>query len=304
MKFKKGEMSTKQIVTLIILITSFLILLYFLFFFNPADASDEEICRNSVALRSGAGVIDSEVVPLDCKTSYVCFTEDGSCEKMTNPEKIKVESKEDVYYGLAEEMRKCWWMFGEGKLKYISDEIKGNNLYCSICSQVTFDDSILELEGFSSGEIDRKEFFDYLASKKIEGSSETYMDYLIGTNNVEGMEDLLEEQNSSFGSINLRKSQYVVMGAYSEGSDVGKVLVGALGLLIVIKGVVLAIPSGGSSLGLVWTGVTLVAGAAGGYFIGNAIEGESGSMYLAPTILEVNSKQFNSLDCEDVKTLS
>ena len=44
---------------------------------------------------------------------------------MTDPEKVKVGNKEEVYLALAEEMRKCWSMFGEGDLQYVGDDILG-----------------------------------------------------------------------------------------------------------------------------------------------------------------------------------
>ena len=88
-KNRRGEMTSQQIVILIILIASFAVLLFFLFRLNLGSETEKEVCHNSVVAR-GSSVIPTEAVPLDCKRSYVCITEDGTCESMTKPIKKKV----------------------------------------------------------------------------------------------------------------------------------------------------------------------------------------------------------------------
>ena len=51
LKNKKGEMTTQQIVLLIILIASFAVILGFLFKLNFGAESEKDICHNSVVLR-------------------------------------------------------------------------------------------------------------------------------------------------------------------------------------------------------------------------------------------------------------
>ncbi|MEX2017252.1 MAG: hypothetical protein WD876_02165, partial [Candidatus Pacearchaeota archaeon] len=59
-KSKKGELTTQQIVTILIVIASFIILLYFLFRINPAETNQKQICYNSVLLSSkGEGLVGS-----------------------------------------------------------------------------------------------------------------------------------------------------------------------------------------------------------------------------------------------------
>ena len=48
----RAELTTQQIVGLIILIISFVIILYFIFALNLGETTDKEICHNSVALRA------------------------------------------------------------------------------------------------------------------------------------------------------------------------------------------------------------------------------------------------------------
>jgi len=52
MKSKKAELTTKQIISIIILIISFSIIIAFLFMLNLREVISQETCRNSVILRS------------------------------------------------------------------------------------------------------------------------------------------------------------------------------------------------------------------------------------------------------------
>ena len=132
-KFQKGELTTQQLVVIIILITSFAILLFFLFRLNLTETTNKELCYNSVIMK-GSSIFPGETIPLNCKRSYICLTSDGTCEKMTKPQLQKVKTKEETYKVLADEMADCWWMFGEGKINYIGEEVIPD-LYCSLCSK-------------------------------------------------------------------------------------------------------------------------------------------------------------------------
>lgn len=289
-KNKKGELTSQQIVILIILIASFAVLLFFLFKLNFGKTSNEEICHNSVITR-GSGVLPKESIPLDCKTNYICITKDGSCEKMTgNRETRKAKTQDETYKILAEEMADCWWIFGEGKINYIGTDFK-SSLYCSICSQISFDNSI---DFFEEGEIDQKLFYDYLA--KTNYSEDTsYLDYLVGLKSSQTIEDSLKAGNFESGKpINLGRQYYIIMGIFSEtgltkwaGSGV---VIGA-----VVGGIV------GGPIGIVIGGAI---GGGGGYFMGTVVKGESGHEYISPAIIEANSEDFSKLKCASIKTLA
>ncbi|MBU2503438.1 MAG: hypothetical protein KJ879_00065, partial [Nanoarchaeota archaeon] len=108
---KRGELTTKQLVTIIILITSFIIVLFLLFQLNLGETSDKEICHNSVTLRAKASVFSGS---LDCKTNYLCVSSGGSCEGITETSTAEVDAgnKTQVMEALADEMVSCWWQFG------------------------------------------------------------------------------------------------------------------------------------------------------------------------------------------------
>ncbi len=290
-KNRRAEITSQQIVILIILIASFAVLLFFLFKLNFGKTSDKEICHNSVVTR-GSGVLPKESIPLDCKTSYICITKDGSCEKMTGSREIKkAKTQEETYKILANEMADCWWVFGEGKLNYVGKDFS-SELYCSICSQIGFDNSI---DFFEGGEIDQKLFYDYLAKTNYSGKDTSYLDYLVGLKSSQIIEDSLKAGNFKSGKpINFGKQYYIVMGIFSEtaiskwtgsgvviGAVVGGILGGPIGILI-----------GGA------------IGGGGGYMMGTMVKGDSGYNYISPTIIEANSEDFSTLKCASIKTLA
>jgi hypothetical protein len=314
--YKKGELTTQQIVVLIVLIASFLVILFFVIRLNLGGESEKEICRNSVITR-GSSVIPAESVPLKCSRTYVCLTGDRNCDLLLNPIIERVGSEEDVYDVLAEEMAECWWSFGEGKIDYVGEKIARNN-YCSICSQLAFDSSLMDIkdnEGnfvFSEGTISKDKLYDYL-SKKEYSDGITYSQYLFGTNNIGGLkQEILKNQDlqneiTTFGEIEIGKQYYVVMGIVSELSTWKLILVGA--------GVgVVAIPLVG------WAGGAIIA--AGGGVAGGTIGDDLSSLFkpeiaaiivkgngidnsfMAPTIQEIDSDKFNALDCKNILTLN
>lgn len=293
---KKGELTTQQIVVLIILIASFAVIVYFLVNLGLGNESDKDICHNSVVMR-GASVVPTESVPLDCKRSYVCISADGSCEGMTKPIVKKVSNNEDVYSVLAEEMASCWWMYGEGKIDYVGKDYF-ENLYCSVCSQVAFDDSVGE-KIFKEGYFEKEELYSYMSFNNVSSSDETYMEYLYKTNDYAS---LVNSGDSvlDFGKIDLLKQYYVLTGITSEVGNLGWIVTGAVavgtGTLFFVSGPV------GWVVGAVAIGVA--AGGVSGNYIASFVKGDSGNEFIAPTLIEVNSKEFKSLKCDEISSAS
>jgi len=285
----RGEMTTQQIVIFIILIASFAVLLFFLFRLNLGSETEKEICHNSVIVR-GSSVVSTEAVPLDCKRSYVCITEDGSCESMTKPIEKKVKTKEDIYDVLAKEMVDCWWMFGEGKVNYVGEDLIPG-MYCSICSQIAFDNSVKEI--LEEGELDKEEFYNYLYLKNMTGSDETYLDYL-------GLEEYYNNFEEEFGIIDLDKQYYVLTGMNSDVSTWGYVAVGGL----IVGGIAFAPFTFGGSAGFVAGTLLAVGGGTVGYFVAPVVQGEVGNRMISPSLIEVNSEEFEGLGCKKIVTIS
>lgn len=299
-KEKRGELTTQQIVILIILIVSFVIILFLLFRLNLGKTTQEDVCHNSVVTR-GAGVLPGESIPLNCKTENICLSKDGTCEQMTSPEIIKVKTTTEVYSTLAEKMADCWWMFGEGKLNYIGKGLS-KQLYCSICFQLVFDNSLYEENGiFDNREISQEELYDYLAETKMsDKESTTYLEYMYGLKSAQIIKDTLASGQANFGKINLDSWQFIIMGTFNGVTVAAWVGIGA----VVAGALVLSPLTGGVTLASIPGILMIAAGGAGGYFLGSTIKGESGQDYLAPTIIGANSEDYKKLKCAEIKTLT
>lgn len=298
MRTKKGELTTQQIVLLIILIASFAVILFFLFRLNLGKTTDLETCHNSIVQR-GSGVLPKESIPLNCKTQYICLTKDGTCEKMTSPQIEKVNTKEEVYNVLANQMADCWWMFGEGKLNYVGDTAL-SSLYCSICNQVAFDKSVKNIPELSNGEINQNDFYNYLSNTKPSGKDVSYLEYLAGPTISRSITDAIKAGSADLGKITLDNQYYILTGIFNKVSVFtwiggGVAVGGAIGVAIV---------SGGASIPLTLAiiGGGTIGGTAG-YFIGTTFKGESGNDYIPPTIIGANSEDFNKLKCASIKTI-
>src|SRR3990167_8695022 len=144
MENKKGELTTTQLVTIIVLIVSFIIILFLLFRLNPGEQSNKEICHNSVVLKSTSkGFAGS----LDFRINYVCISGGDDCKSLTSASKIEVDlnsknSENKIMDAVAKEMADCWYMFGEGKADY--SEKASSKTQCAICSIIEFDEKIQE----------------------------------------------------------------------------------------------------------------------------------------------------------------
>ncbi len=271
---KKAEMTTQQIVMLIILIASFVVVLFFLGELAFGEESAKEVCHNSVVVRSSA-IVPSAAVPLDCKRGYVCLSKDGSCENMHKPDIRKVSNNDDVYRALAEEFRDCWWMFGEGEINYIGGEMFPG-LSCALCSQIAFDDSVKDI--FSSGKIDKKEFYDFMRMENI-SDGRSYLNYL--TVDLSGVDN--------FGKIDLDKQYYIITGMVPEVSKWKWAATAGIAAPLVFSG-----------------GVVVAAGAgAAGYMLMSPSQKsldifKDGAFY-PPSLVEVGG-EFDALECRDIIT--
>lgn len=185
---RKGELTTKQLVTIIILIVSFIIILFLLFRLNPGETTVKQICYNSVVLKGQSGILAG---PLDCRTSYLCISGGGDCEGIPTTSTIKIEpnkeeTKNETMKALADEMADCWWMFGEGKIRYTGDA-SSTEVHCALCSIIEF--AGIEFAGTPADSISYQEFYEYLRTAP-KSESRTYLHYLYEINNL----DLFESQ--------------------------------------------------------------------------------------------------------------
>jgi hypothetical protein len=317
-KNRRGDdQTTSTIVGIAILVISFIIIVGAYVILNAKQTTDQEICHNAVLTRA-AGVLPKETIPLNCPTNYICLSKDGTCEVMTNPQVVKVNTADDVYNALANKMVDCWSMFGAGKANYIGDKFN-KDLYCSICSQIAFDNSADNLfainpspiaranlgipETYSNSLINKENFYDYLSKNNVSGTDTPYLDYFLGLQNSKSISDVLRTNDANYGYIDLKKQYLLVMGEYSRVGTFQDILSG------IAKGaelfVVLPIPLvGGPAAVSIFLSTLPGTKNFKGSLVGTIITGESGQDYLTPTLIEANSEDYNKLQCADIKTLA
>ena len=200
---RKGEITTQQIVTVIILITSFVVILFLLFRLNLGETSDKEICHNSVVLSARGGFNQN----LDCKTNYLCISGGEDCERIsaTTTQKVNPDSKEEIMKVIADEMVDCWWMFGEGEFDYLTPDVRG--YHCAICTILEFDEEIQD----SHKEISYFEFYEYLRNTNKEDSI-SYLEYLYGVFELESLSELNDRIDFDSEKIDLAERYVIVTG--------------------------------------------------------------------------------------------
>jgi len=286
--YKKGELTTQQIVILIILIASFAVILFFFLRLNLGQQTSQQICHNSVITR-GSSIVSADAFPLKCQRQYVCLSFDGTCEKMTKPDVIKVKTKDDVYKALADQMAECWWMFGEGKVDYVGSGWS-SDLYCSLCSQIAFDDSVNKDIFKNAGSFDKKNIYIYMKNNKY-SNGQTYLYYLFKTNNLNQI------SRGDFGKVNLDKEYYSLLGIKSTTSTWAFLGIGAG--TIILSFTPLEIPGA-----LIAGGIAFATTGTGQSLLAPVVHGSSGNDFIAPSLIQVNSPEFDALKCEEIKTSS
>lgn len=212
---KKAELTTQQIVIMIILITSFSIILIFLFTLDLGKTTDEQICHNSVIMASKNKLSDE----LNCKIRYTCISsKKGDCNNFNYNKKIEIEfnknnieeTKKELSKVIASEMATCWWMFGEGKVDYAQD-YKG--MRCGICNEIVFGEKLQE-----EIKLSYKDFLIQLGREKKD-NEQTYLQYLYGTKNINNIfnENPYIKENYN-KQINLTKKYLILTGMDGHGT--------------------------------------------------------------------------------------
>lgn len=228
---------------------------------------------------------------------------------MTDPKVKKVKTVEEIYGVLAEQMADCWWMFGEGKIDYVGKDFFLKDNYCSVCSQIGFDNSIKEIEGVGE-QISKDKLYEYLSKTKMPNSEINYAEYFFGTNDINMLKRVaLKAEDGStvsvgtFGNIDLDKQHFVLMGITSELSGRGWKIAAGSAIAVV-----------GLFTGYTWVGMISGALVVGAGEVTQGIDPEISAIivqgngvkntFMAPTIQEANSNSLKKLDCYDVITTS
>jgi len=178
---KSGDMKYGVLVSLIILLVSFVAIFIFTSNFNIflGEASEDEICRTSIlaAAQSKSFLnIGKSAVSLNCPRKELIIKKKDVVEN-------GVINQNKAHKIIAEEMYRCWNKVGAGQLDPFSNwEGKGES-YCLICSTINFDDELLEYtKTYENYGKNTNAYIHspiaYLVNTKIPNSDVTYQEYL------------------------------------------------------------------------------------------------------------------------------
>lgn len=289
---RKGELTSGQLITIIILIVSFAVILIFFYLFNFKGEVTKESCRNSVLLRGTA--LSQQVVSLQCQTKDVCLTTTKNCKgAIKDTEVVRIVDKNTLLDELSNLMYDCWWQMGEGKVDYRAAGMGEKESYCAVCNTVKIDDSIKNNQAMK--DITLKELFEYLQTKKVPNKEINYLQYIFGFKDIDMVRQSLLVASQNYGTnvdidnqkIDLANGNLaLVTGLTKEGW--GKIAAGI---------------GGGATAGayLGWPGA--IIGGIGGGIIGY-YSGEREVKYLPPTFFVYNNTQFKELNCKEFTTLA
>jgi hypothetical protein len=282
---KRGELTSKQLITIIILILSFAIIIIFFISLNLRSTTDSEICRNSVISRGGLP-LGADTIKLKCKTKDICFNMGGDCD-VTRDDlvSIKVQDKEELIQELAILLWDCWYQMGEGKVNYMSAGLGNGEAYCSLCDRVNFDDKIKEIYEEEGG-IPYSKIYIYQQSTKIPERDETFLFGIYGVSSLEHFRQDLKDRPNGYDiysyRMNPNEEQAVVTAIIKNGvwdNIWAGVAIGAVGSSVI------------GPVGIVGGG--LIGGAVGFFTADKSIN------YMQPRYLESNGAALAALDCKE-----
>ncbi|MEM3112907.1 MAG: hypothetical protein QXI33_00590 [Candidatus Pacearchaeota archaeon] len=192
---RKGEITSSQLVMIIILVFSFVVIMFFYFQIFPDTGkglAGDAACKESIALRHSLNIgslveLGKNYIPLRCKTHKICLsTGKYLCEKeftalaKDDPfQRIKVsedmeKAKEKVLNEVSEALINCHVVLGQGSLDFMPHKTFEQN-YCLVCSRIAFDDKTYE----NVENLNIQDLYNYLHFKKTQDGT-SYLEILYG----------------------------------------------------------------------------------------------------------------------------
>lgn len=304
-KNKKADMTSTQIVTIILLIAGFAIVLFLLWRFNFSGQINRTACHQSVIIRATLPDIVKDMPSLKCYTRKVCITDKlfgkGDCQEFSGGsfDTIRVlgtteQIRTKINVFLAREMADCWSMMGEGKVQVFARESLESNK-CSLCSRIAFDASLKQkLNNNIKGTVD------YLVNHKVSGKEVSYSKFLFNNLNSVGLESVkdnfdMTEKAILFKEFDINKIASWTLG--TSGAVAGAVLIGGF-----VSGgsipLTLALYGGGSVLG--GTG-----GYAGGESLSRFFSDAKGADYIASNpFVDYEKTKIETLKCDSFESIA
>ncbi len=216
---KKGELTSTQIVTIVLVIGGLIIGVLFLALFFE-DRPDREVCRLSIIERASAPIAKGEI-PLKCTTEKICIVSEkkNDCKEFAGEDNVRkvvldiptgATTNDDIKRDaaakkIAEEtanaMFDCWKMTGEGKLDIFEggplvseipnpfdDKIQFERIKpkCIVCSRVVLGEDVFAKEkgvkenGKDNKFLEKIDVNKYIANELVPGNSITYLQAFTG----------------------------------------------------------------------------------------------------------------------------
>jgi hypothetical protein len=265
---KKADVGTLALI--IIVLASAAVLGGFVYKWGTGakEESKVEACRMSIlnAARSKQLNFQAPLLSIDCPRGQLG---DIILRKKDIVEDNKIDVKK-AHRIIAEGMKECWHMVGEGLYDPFSAWEGADTSYCLICKTVYFDDDLID---FMNNERIPQEhrvippIGEYLAITKILKGKKTYWGYLYKETPPD-QSNLNEMAAITRDTIVFPQSQIILnMHRKEERWEtfyyIGVVLGTILSVGAIVVGILLAIPTGGISVSLIAVGLTALAGIAG-----------------------------------------
>lgn len=157
MVFRKGELTSSQIIAIVLGVGGFIIVLLFVaLLYDTNNPVDTETCKFSIVSRATAPSIVQASIPLKCTTGKMCLTTQrtSSCKEFIGEKSDKVlltgssiEQQAQIQQHLANAMYDCWSMMGQGKFDLFGQaadalRLNAKEATCVVCSRVAFAEDI------------------------------------------------------------------------------------------------------------------------------------------------------------------
>ncbi len=311
---KKGDLTSEQLIGLIILVISFVVILILYASLNWNPTIDKEVCHQSVIYRATLHEItkNPQIVPLKCQTEKICLTNGNECvygkPSKKNPvttvklNSDKEKAKKEVSDSISNSLLDCHTMLGEGKIQFQPNDWGSKN-YCLVCSRFSLD----EKAKLEVNQITYPELYNYMLAKKTP-DEKSYLYSLYGVSNQNELNTVLNKALEISGkksisdlTIDLTKENSVIVQVETSGAIwkwvAGGGAAGGAGATAIFLGISLAPFTLGGSLALAAVGV---AGVGGGIVYANAYP--DSHVYLAPAIYPYDEKSLSQLGCTNFET--
>jgi hypothetical protein len=322
---KRGDLVSKQLVTVIILVVSLVVLLLLFMLYNWNPIIDKEACHTSIVLRSSFNlgpIKSSDIVPLKCRTEKICMSmEGGDCgfgePSRDNPvtrirlSKDPQKANEKVKEIISDALFDCHSMVGKGQLHFMPNRFYEKN-YCLVCARLALDNAAKE----QIEDISYVELHGYMKERKILSGS----DYLKETYDVDKIEDMIQilevvrqvinrgtnQQVAAIKDLNIdmqKENAIIVQMMTSKTWDtwVAGIGSGLVGGVLTVGGIIAAPISLGTSLSISAVGVAVIAGGVTGAIL-QVKNFPDGSKYFYPAIYPYDLKHLEAIECSSFET--